>query len=55
MVKMDKILLVNEKLYFAKGLKILLQQIIHGATQINRGKKLVQFGLIFHLFIHGPP
>jgi hypothetical protein len=54
MVKMDKIFLLNEKLYFAKGLKILLQQIIHDATQIKRGEKLVQFALIFHLYIHGP-
>jgi len=40
---------------FAKGFKILLQQIIHDAIQINRGKKLVQFAFMFHLFIHGPP
>jgi hypothetical protein len=54
MVEMNKIFLVNEKLYFAKGLKILLQQIIHGAIQINRGKKTCPICFDFS-FVHSWP
>jgi len=43
----------NEKLYFAKGSKIVLQQVTHGAIQFfDKRKKIVQFALIFHLLSH---
>ncbi len=47
---------VNEKLYFAKGSKIMLQQVIHGVVQFfNKTKKIVQYALIFQLFNHNHP
>jgi hypothetical protein len=46
----------NEKLYFAKCSKIVLQQVIHGAIQfLDKRKKIVQFALIFHLLSHDYP
>jgi hypothetical protein len=46
----------NEKLYFAKGLKTMLQHVIHGAIQFfDKRKKIVQFPLIFHLLSHNRP
>ncbi len=45
----------NEKLYFAKGLKIMLQHVIHGAIQFSdKRKKIVQFPLIFYLVTTAP-
>jgi hypothetical protein len=41
----------NEKLNFSKGSKTMLQQITHGAIQVDKKKKIVQFALIFHLLI----
>jgi hypothetical protein len=41
--------MTNEKLYFSKGLETLLQQIIHGAIQVDKKKNIVQFAFIFHL------
>ncbi len=32
----------------------MLQQIIHGAIQVDK-EKIMQFALIFHLFSHGCP
>jgi hypothetical protein len=43
----------NEKLYFAQGLEILLQQVAHDA--IIEKNKIIRFVLIFHLFKHGCP
>jgi hypothetical protein len=43
----------NEKLYFAQGLEILLQQVAHDA--IIEKKKFINFVLIFHLFKHCCP
>ncbi len=46
----------NEKLYFAKGSKIVVQQVTHGVVQFfDKRKKIVQFALIFHLFNHDHP
>jgi hypothetical protein len=45
---------INEKLYFSKGLETLLQQITHGAIQVDKKKKM-QFASIFHLLSHGCP
>jgi len=39
----------NEKLYFAKGPEIMLQQVSEGATRVDKKKKIVQFALLFHL------
>jgi hypothetical protein len=47
---------VNEKLYFAKGLESMLQHVIHGGVQLFvKRKKIMQFTLIFHLFRHSRP
>ncbi len=43
----------NEELYFSKGFKTLLQQITHGAIQVDKKTKIVQFDLIFHLLNYG--
>jgi hypothetical protein len=46
----------NEKLYFAKGLKTMLQHVIHGGVQLfDKRKKIVQFALICHLLRHNRP
>jgi hypothetical protein len=45
----------NEELYFSKGFKTVLQQIIHGVIQVDKKKKIVQFTLILHLLNHGHP
>jgi hypothetical protein len=46
----------NEKLYFVKGLELMLQQIIHSVVQFfDKRKKIMQFALIFHLLSHGHP
>jgi len=46
----------NEKLYFAKGSKTVLQQVTHGAIQFfDKRKKIVQFALIFHLLNRNRP
>jgi hypothetical protein len=39
----------NEKLYFAKGPKIVLQQVVEGVTWVDRKKKIMQVALLFHL------
>jgi hypothetical protein len=45
-----------EKLYFTKGSKIVLQQIIHGAVQfLHKKKKILQFSLITHSLSHSHP
>jgi hypothetical protein len=43
----------NEKLYFAKSLEIMLQQVVEGATRMDKKKKIVQFALLFHLLNWG--
>jgi hypothetical protein len=45
----------NEELHFPKGSKTMLQQITHGAIQVDKKKKIVQFDLIFHLLNYGWP
>jgi hypothetical protein len=47
--------MINEKLYFSKGLETLLQQIIHGAIQVDKKKKLCNL-LLFSIYLnHGHP
>jgi hypothetical protein len=47
---------VNEKLYFAKGLESMLQQITHStAWFLDKKKKIMQFALIFHFLGHDCP
>ncbi len=47
---------VNEKLYFTKGSKTMLQQVTHGAIEsLDKKKKIVQFALIFHLLSDDHP
>jgi len=39
----------NEKLYFGKGPKIMLQEVVEGVTWVDRKKKIMQLALLFHL------
>jgi hypothetical protein len=39
----------NEKLYFGKCFKIMLQQVVESVTWVDRKKKIVQVALLFHL------
>jgi hypothetical protein len=43
----------NEESYFSKGSKTMLPQVTHGAIQVDKKKKIVQFDFIFHLLNYG--
>jgi hypothetical protein len=46
----------NEKLYFTKGSKSVLQQVIDGvAWFLDKRKKIMQFALVFHFLNHDYP